>query len=346
MKKSMPPVCFFPTTVCLVDDNAPFLNNLSLKLDPSFLFSKYQDPLKALQDIKDKIKTRPFLEKCSSLVFNDELDIDTGREVFFDLKTSLVHEELYNPKRFDQLSVLVVDYNMPEMSGIEFCEQLKGSPIKKIMLTGEAELDLAVQAFNKGIIDRFIQKGSPHVFSELNEGIRQLQWEYFQEQSIFIHQNLSTHPHFALSDPDCQSVFHDILKSEEYSEFYLLDNSGSYLFVDWYGKTSWLLIKSESEMEAYCEIARDQKGPTAIIDALENKTHLPFLMDEADHKKAVAYWKDDLYTAQPIERSGKTIAYYALIRGNLNSQNTNRIIWSHQERTWSLADGAKLQGQH
>jgi two-component system probable response regulator PhcQ len=58
------------------------------------------------------------------------------------------------------ISLVVSDYNMPGMNGIEFLKQVRTRfpHILTIMLTGQAELEIAVQAINEVGIYKFIQK--------------------------------------------------------------------------------------------------------------------------------------------------------------------------------------------
>ena len=83
-----------------------------------------------------------------------------------------LHEEIYNKDRFNDVSVIIVDYYMDEMNGIEVCETLSKHPAKKILLTGGADKEnIAIDAFNKGIIHRFINKTDPDFPSQIRQAI-------------------------------------------------------------------------------------------------------------------------------------------------------------------------------
>lgn len=58
------------------------------------------------------------------------------------------------------VSLVVADHRMPEMTGAEFLQSVKEkSPdTVRIMLTGHADLEVAVEAINQGEIYRFIRK--------------------------------------------------------------------------------------------------------------------------------------------------------------------------------------------
>jgi len=66
-------------------------------------------------------------------------------------------------------SVVVTDYCMPEMNGIEFLKQVQkiAPETVRVLLTGSADLGAAIQAVNQGNIFRFLTKPcSPEVLTE------------------------------------------------------------------------------------------------------------------------------------------------------------------------------------
>lgn len=63
-------------------------------------------------------------------------------------------------KKDKKYSVVIADLKMPGIDGVNFLEKVKKiSPITtRIMLTGNAELDVAIDAINKGYIFKFLTK--------------------------------------------------------------------------------------------------------------------------------------------------------------------------------------------
>ena len=90
---------------------------------------------------------------------------------------------IYDKKRFDHVAILVVDYEMPDINGIEFCQKLKERKIFRIMLTAEADKDTAIKAFNNGLIDKFILKTNEELYLEITFAVQELTQRYFKEIS-------------------------------------------------------------------------------------------------------------------------------------------------------------------
>lgn len=67
-------------------------------------------------------------------------------------------EEMKEAK--DDLAMIISDYNMPGMTGLEFLEKVKPliPKTKMVLLTANKELDVAIKALNSNLLDRFISK--------------------------------------------------------------------------------------------------------------------------------------------------------------------------------------------
>jgi len=96
----------------------------------------------------------------------------------FDVTTALEgHAALEVISRKDTFATIVSDMAMPSMNGIQFLSRVKEiSPDSvRIMLTGNADLNIAISAINEGNIFRFLTKPCPEdlFIKTLEAGIEQ-----------------------------------------------------------------------------------------------------------------------------------------------------------------------------
>ena len=222
-----------------------------------------------------------------------------------------IRTRLQDKHRFKTPTIIIVDHDMPEMSGLEFCQKLNDYPIKKIMLTGAADHKLAVQAFNDGIIHKFIAKDDPNVFEVIDQAVFALQQDYFSELSAQITKNITTTTFSFLSNKAFQDFFADFIKKNHIIEFYLIDPIGSFLLVNHKGERLRLVVQSDQEIENYCQTAEDHNAPEAILQALTSKEKLLCLFSEEDFNQPIEKWADYLYSTQKIAGIGS--GYYAVI---------------------------------
>jgi hypothetical protein len=112
-----------------------------------------------------------------------------------------------------------------------------------------------------------------------------------------------------LNDPSLITFFKDFLKSNDISEYYLINESGCFLLATAKGELSWMVIKSEEEMAEYTNIAIDNYGKEEVIEQLQSREKVLFLYSEEEHINiTVDGWKDYLYPANKL--IGKNNIYY------------------------------------
>ncbi|MHA2296619.1 MAG: PAS domain S-box protein [Candidatus Hodarchaeales archaeon] len=82
-------------------------------------------------------------------------------------------EEVFQKLEEKEYDVIVSDYQMPDLDGLELLEELRkrGNEIAFIIFTGKGREEVAIRALNLGA-DYYLQKGEPNVsFAELNHFI-------------------------------------------------------------------------------------------------------------------------------------------------------------------------------
>lgn len=322
MIKFLPSVCYFPSTVVLVDDNLPFLEGLQLELNldkASYRF--FDSPHEALAFLTLKEQSTSLCNSCTSRL-DDE--VPEYRTVEFNMRE--IHKKSLDTKRFDEISVLIVDYAMPGLTGLDICSKLKDAPYKKILLTCEADEFIAVKAFNDGIIHKFIRKDDPNFRAVINDAIQELQKKYFQDLSSALVNTLITNtrtPLKFLTDPIFIDFFESLIEKLKIIEFYLMDAEGSFMFLDINGTPKWLVVKNEHEMHDLAELAKFGRASEDIVKALMECRQIPYFHTDEELQTPPEKWHNFLHPTQKLV--GKEIYYYAIIT-NPKAHNIGNIL--------------------
>lgn len=322
------PTCYFPSTAVFVDDSRDFLLNFVLQLDEGLAYRIFDSPEDALDCIHQK---RCELEQLSQRCISEYTEAKncplTNHTINLDL--AAIHAEVYNARRFSEISVVVVDYAMPSMNGLEFCRRIEGSHIKKILLTGQADEKLAIEAFNQGLIHRYIRKSDPDVASLITSSIHELQLQYFQSMSDMVVRMLSVTSPSCLHDKQFADLFWDICRTKKIVEFYLADNSGSFFMLDDDANISFLIVKNEADMRLQYDLALDNGASEEVLDQLLNREKIPCSWQSNASSLRWNQWANCLVSAQKYVSDENY--YYAYVQGAvLFDVRSDKILSYHQ----------------
>jgi len=322
--------CYYPTTVVFIDDNKAFLENVLLGVDENISTCSFTEPTKAVEYLK-KHTLVSFAEKHLRSLKDDEnleeFNYDNVEHGYIDVDVFNIHKEIYNKNRFNTVIVVVVDYTMPGMNGLDLCTVLKELPFKFVLITGDATLSNAIEAFNAGLIHQFIPKNDCEFIPKLQSIIYDMQKKQFEEYSDIIIKSLSTSLSTGLGDPLLLKFLKDFFKENNTTEYYLLNESGCFLMADPNGILSCIVIKNEEEMAKYTSVAMDNYGKEKIIDELQSRKKVLFLHTEEEHANVtVDDWENYLYPATKL--IGKNNTYYYSHIKELPNRNifANKII--------------------
>lgn len=297
MSPSLIPPFYHPTTVALVDDSADFLANASLALDPGLACRLFQSPCAVLEAL-ERVAVAPLSIRQLFSLYRQREDEDEGRHVI-DVRLSMIHRQVHNERRFEQLSVLVVDHDMPEMNGLELCRRVSNPLIKKILLTGKVDERVAVQAFNAGLIDRFIRKQDDSAMASLNVAIAEMQVRHFQQMERTLSETLSVGPPRFLSDPAFAAHFALIRERLGIVEYYLTCQPDGMLMLTAAGQPYLLLVQNQERLQAEHEIACDQGAPAELLAALRSGRHVPYFWKTGGYyTPEYRQWQDYLHPAE------------------------------------------------
>ncbi|MBS0357927.1 MAG: response regulator [Proteobacteria bacterium] len=323
------PACYFPSTTFFVDDSREFLVNFTLQLEDSLAFQVYDSPYDALDALYASRQTPDYLsQRCITEYLDSRAWPMTNQTV--NLNLAAIHSEVYNPQRFSEVSVVVVDYAMPGMNGLDFCQRIQNSPVKKILLTGRADERTVLEAFNEGLIDRYIEKNIPNVATVIKHAIQKLQRQYFQGMSDLIIRMVSVTSPTCLQDVLFAQFLKKICDENDVAEFYLTENSGSFLLLDKDANLSCLIVKNRQDLNLHYEMALDNKAPESVLDDLKSGRKIPYFSDNEGQKTSEwSDWSTFLRPAQVVQ--GLENYYYTIVKDPIVFNIQKEKITSYSE---------------
>lgn len=311
------PIChlfYYPTEVVLLDDDPDFLDAVSLLLRRDLSYRLFQSANQALDHVNNSSQHIEMVRRCYSSYKTGPFDSDTLNHI----DINEIYKEVYNQQRFSTPSVVVVDYSMPEMNGLEYCMSLTNPYVKKILLTGQADTDLAVQAFNDGLIDQYISKKDQNLQLKLNRSITNLQQHYFSRTfKLITDPVIANNQSRFINNPDFVNFFRDILLRDNIAEYYLIDEPYSGFFMlNEQGEVSILLILPEQQLEQHATICAAADAPAALNKALSSGQQMPLFnisnSSEAPQSDVFDNWENYYVACEKI--SDRASYYCALIK--------------------------------
>lgn len=303
--------CYYPTTTLIIDDDYLFLESIRMKQKGSLPIKLYSDVNQALFTIdREKIHTLN-INKIINNLNDDEITYENGLSNAIDINLSCIHEQIFDLSRSNQISLIIVDYHMPGMDGIEFCRCIKNHPAKKLLLTGQADLEIAVSAFNEGLIDKFIMKSEPHLGEILIDLMQASSTEYFNKLLDPIAKILLNEENSPFHDMSYNNFITSYLYENKFKEYYMYDKHGSYLCTHNNNSHDLIIIRNEKEIHESYELSRDNGIQSKFSKQLFKKEKILFFPNKNLMKKPIKYWPKYMLPAKKIAPNSQN--YFSVI---------------------------------
>ena len=319
--------CRHPTTVYWVDDNKEYLHNAAMNLAHDVPYRLYSSPFKLLKQLEPQMRNQPPWERFVELD-RDNCDCDLNESLLRGRFSKFVME-IDRPIRFERVSVVIVDYAMDGMDGVELSRHLSEGPFKIILLTGKADEKTAVAAFNEGIINCFLFKNRSDLEQTLKREVSRLQQEFFYDLTAMARGSLYQDPYGFLCDPYFIDFFLDLYGGKNCVEYYLRRNPLGFYLIDAAGKMRFLAIHTEQDVPDYIDATRDLGAPEELVHRMESRRWMPFFPSETNilYERGREDWGRYLH---PVEAfSGNVTYYYSVLDAedlNLRDPVTSNVF--------------------
>lgn len=276
---------FHPTTVVLVDDNEPFLHSLALEMPATMAFHGFTSPEEALEFVNAPSTLPPLAERCFSLERSDD------NQALINLDLGMIGQEINHLERFRRVSVALVDYAMPSLDGLEFCQQMTDPHARRAMFTGVADEKVAVEAFNAGLIHRYISKQQATAAEAVVAFVAELEREYFHRCVQRLAAALTLTPPGFLTDPAIAVNVGRLLQDEGVVEYYLVSDPPGFLMLRADGSALRLVLLDEAAHARQIELVRRFGAPADIRRGIERGG----LVGLFDGESPADYFGDETY---------------------------------------------------
>ncbi len=269
------PLFYYPSTWLWIDDDRTALRTMALVFGDKNKIQTFQSAKECmayLDTYRSPLSQHSFLK---SITEDENYGVLQRTPIDFDVTTLAKLAD--DPKRHDEITVMVIDYNMPEMDGFALAEAAQHLPIQKILLTGKAHESEAVIGFNRNLIQRFVQKAEEKMTEKLSNYLEELTAQYFEKLSSPLLSYLEAEAVLPQSDPVFIEFFKNYCKEHQIKEYYLIDKQGSFLCIDVKGNRSCLAVQSDRGLENWLTLYGDS---TTISEhelaAIKNYKKIPF----------------------------------------------------------------------
>ncbi len=308
---------YHPTSITIIDDDPVFLESFSFYLSDDFRCETFAHPEEGLQHIQNqermRCETHHFFREAYKTANISSLPNDS-KIISWD--PSQIYKALQSSKRFERISVAIVDYDMPGMNGLEVFRHIASCPIKKVLLTGKASIETAIKAFKEGIIDSFLMKQEINLSDKIHAEIKKLQKRYFQNVANLINPVKCSSELGFLNDQVFQETFEDLIHNRHIEEYYVSVAPLGILLIENNGNISFLHITTEKNISEKISYAEKLLAPSQLLNLLRTKKVLSiFPTEDGNYSKGQEKnWNQYLWPAQKLK--GKSTNWYISLLDN------------------------------
>lgn len=264
MTKDTPhfPLYARPAGVVFLDDDPDYLEMLAQVMPTQWPVQCFTSPQSCIQALLAQ------RERHAQDLWRQQEVINRWRQ-----GASLIRETLQywreNPmERYALAGVCAVDYAMPAMDGLQVLSALQGWTGTRILLTGRADEQLAVDAFNQGLIEQFIPKQARDMRARLGatvalhheqpEPARQQIWRasLTPAQDAWLHQ------------PAVHTALRALARQQTWVEWAVIGAPFGILALTANAHVHWLQLEPRDKLQELAEMAQAQGWDADLVQSI------------------------------------------------------------------------------
>ena len=260
-----------PGAVVFIDDEHDYLDMIGLVMPDEWQVELFLRPQACLAYFEDA------MEDWTTDLHVQQQIVDKWHQGT-PLVPQLLNYWSNNSSRYGLPRVLVVDYAMPAMNGLALLEKLTEWTGACILLSGRADERIAVEAFNRGLLEQFIPKQTPDIAKRVHENVHRLLEMPNATQDQFWRNTLGSTQQAMLRRPNVVESLR-VFTTTNWVESVVLGSPFGILGMDENGELGWLQLEFSASLDELVELASLQPVPARIQNHLSDIRSAKFLTD-------------------------------------------------------------------
>ncbi len=260
------PLVRLPKRVVYVDDDGAFLDALR-KTMPKNAREFRDSPQTTLEALRGET---PYWRAIELLLSNAQEARDTpgGEAALY------VQRYFQDWRRFHLTGVLIVDYNMPGMTGIDLVRELEDCPARRVLLTGVADAEVAVRAFNQGLIQKFIPKSTPNLNREIMSSVDEMHRSVCEHLGHLMRGTISAEQVELLHERSVADGLAKKIEELDWLEYIVVGQPFGLLGLAHDGPLQWLQLETPQSLSDHAEALADYGYSAPDVAAVRSCTAL------------------------------------------------------------------------
>ncbi|MGZ5179657.1 MAG: response regulator [Ramlibacter sp.] len=236
-----------PGSIVFLDDDPDYLEMLALVLPRHWHVRLFVRP----EDCMAKLREEPPFWEADA--WNQQQMVEQWR-AGKPLVPQILQYWSQSTERYGLTKVCVVDFSMPGMDGLQVLSGLTDWSGARVLLTGQADEQVAVNAFNRGLIEQFIAKQMPDMSRHLVQVMQRLLATPHPRHAQTWRSTLRPEHNVLLRD---LGIAHDLAEfaSRRWVEHVVIGEPFGVLGMDAAGYASWLQLEQPAGLPALAEVA-------------------------------------------------------------------------------------------
>ncbi|TFY98949.1 response regulator [Ramlibacter humi] len=246
-----------PGTIVFLDDDPDYLEMLSLMVPRKWYARLFTQPRECIAALQSEV---PFWEADA---WTQQQLVDQWR-AGKPLVPQILDYWSRQTERFALTRLFVVDFSMPGMDGLQVLGELIDWPGARVLLTGQADDQVAINAFNAGLIEQFVPKQTADISRHFIEVAERLLATPHTQHAQTWRATLNPDQLAFVRDP---GVSRDLarLAASRWVEHVLIGDPFGILGLDAAGSASWLQLEPTAGLHALGEIAQFEGMDAATV---------------------------------------------------------------------------------